>query len=105
MRWKFNGVTCNPGSCEHNGIFVSMASNNFMIITTLEIRTGEFLPFLTRKNYTIQCIVEQNLDSPSLRRDNLEITIILTVNARQVTESSIGKDSPLLIFTDSRTGK
>ena len=64
-----------------------------MINTTLEIRTGEFLPILTRTNYTIQCIVEQNLDSPSLRRDNLEITITLTVNLQQITESSIGKDS------------
>ena len=58
-----------------------------MINSTLEIRTGELHSVIMEKiNYTIQCIVEQNLDSSSLM-----ITRTLTVDPQQVTESDDGE--------------
>ena len=78
VRWIFNGSPCGPDSCEQNGTFIDRTervnNNSFMINSTLEISTGE----LIMENYTIQCIVEQDLTSSSLRRDNINITITLS---------------------------
>ena len=78
VRWIFNGSPCSPDSCEQNGISINRTervnNNSFMINSTLEISTGE----LIMKNYTIQCIVEQNLVSSSLRSDNINITFTLS---------------------------
>ena len=76
VRWMINGSPCGPDSCEQNGTFISTKTDNnsFMINTTLEIRTSE----LNIEQYTIQCIVEQNLVS-SLRGDNINITTTLSV--------------------------
>ena len=83
VRWIFNGLSCGPDSCGRDGIFISRTqsgrnSNLFMIITTLEIRTGEFRS-VTMRN-TIQCIVKQNLDFSSLRGDDINVTSTLTIN-------------------------
>ena len=88
MRWNFNGSFCGLDSCEQNGIYIDRTQDtNLMINSTLEIRTGELHSIIMEKiNYTIQCIVEQNLDSSSLM-----ITRILTVDPQQVTESDVGE--------------
>ena len=82
VRWIFNGSPCGPDSCEQNGISINRTervnNNSFMINFTLEISTGE----LIMENYTIQCIVEQNLASSSLRSDNINITITLSAYLR-----------------------
>ena len=79
MRWNFNGSFCGLDSCEQNGIYIDRTQDtNHMINSTLEIRTGELHSIIVEKiNYTIQCIVEQNLDSSSSRNN---ITITLTVD-------------------------
>ena len=80
VRWIFNESPCGLESCEQNGISIitteKMNNNNnsFMINSTLEISTGE----LIMENYTIQCIVEQNLVSSSLRSDYINITFTLS---------------------------
>ena len=78
MRWIFNGSPCGPDSCEQNRISIyrteRVNNNSFMINSTLEISTGE----LIMENYTIQCIVEQNLVSSSLRSDYINITFTLS---------------------------
>ena len=83
VRWIFNGSPCGPDSCEQNGISINRTervnNNSFMINSTLEISTGE----LIMENYTIQCIVEQNLTSSSLRGDNIDITITLSAYPHQ----------------------
>ena len=79
VRWIFNGSPCDLDSCEQNGTSIDRTervnNSSFMINSTLEISTGE----LIMKNYAIQCIVEQNLTSSSLRRDNINITITLSM--------------------------
>ena len=79
VRWNFNGSFCGLDSCEHYGIYIDRTQDtDLMINSTLEIRTGELHSFIIEKiKYTIQCIVEQNLDSSSPRNN---ITIILTVH-------------------------
>ena len=85
VRWIFHGSPCGPDSCEQNGISINRTkrikfnNNSFMINSTLEISTGE----LNLENYTIQCTVEQNLVSSSLRRDNINITITLSAYPHQ----------------------
>ena len=78
VRWIFNGSPCGPDSCEQNGISINRTervnNNTFMINSTLEISTGE----LITENYAIQCIVEQNLVSSSLRSDYINITFTLS---------------------------
>ena len=78
VRWIFNESPCGLESCEQNGISIirteKMNNNSFMINSTLEISTGE----LITENYTIQCIVEQNLVSSSLRSDYINITFTLS---------------------------
>ena len=78
VRWIFNGSPCGPDSCEQNWTSINRTervnNNSFMINSTLKISTGE----LIMENYTIQCIVEQNLTSSSLRSDNINITITLS---------------------------
>ena len=88
LRWNFNGSFCGLDSCEQNGIYIDRTQDtNLMINSTLEIRTGELHSIIMEKiNYTIQCIVEENLDSSSLM-----ITRTLTVDPQQVTESDIGE--------------
>ena len=88
MRWNFNGSFCGLDGCEQNGIYINRTQDtNLMINSTLEIRTGELHSIIMEKiNYTIQCIVEQNLDSSSL-----VITRTLTVDPQQVTESDVGE--------------
>ena len=92
VRWIINGLSCNPSNCEQNGTYISTRTDNnsLMINTTLEIRTGEFHLVIMMK-YTIQCIVEQHLDSSSLRGNN-NITVTLIVNPQQVTGSNTGED-------------
>ena len=52
-----------------------------MAISFLEIRTGELHSVIVEKtNYTIQCIVKQNLDYSSLEANDVNITIIFTVD-------------------------
>ena len=84
VRWIFNGSPCGLESCEQNGISINRTervnNNSFMINSTLEISTGE----LIMGNYTIQCIVEQNLTSSSLRSDNINITITLSAYLRVI---------------------
>ena len=61
------------------------ANNNysFIINTTLEIRTGEVHSvIMEKKTYTIQCIVEQNL-----QMNNATITLI--VHPRQEKSTTI----------------
>ena len=86
VRWVFNGSPCSRDSCEQNGISINRTervnNNSFMINSTLEISTGE-LNIIIMENYTIQCIVEQNLTSSSLRRDNINITITLSTYPHQ----------------------
>ena len=86
VRWVFNGSPCGRDSCEQNGISINRTervnNNSFMINSTLEISTGE-LNIIIMENYTIQCIVEQNLTSSSLRRDNINITITLSTYPHQ----------------------
>ena len=88
VRWIFNGSPCGPDSCEQNGISINRTervnNNTFMINSTLEISTGE----LIMKTYTIQCIVEQNLVSSSLRSDNINITFTLSA---YLQELNLGK--------------
>ena len=86
VRWNFNGSFCGLESCEQNGIYIDRTQDtNLMINSTLEIRTGELHSFIIEgKNYSIQCIVEQNLESSSPRNN---ITITLTVDPQQVTKS------------------
>ena len=84
MRWIFNGSTCDDNGCEHNGVIVnitrSLDANNSKINSTLEIRTGKLHSvIMEKKNYTCQCIVEQNLNSSSLRGHDINETAILTV--------------------------
>ena len=75
VRWIFNESPCGPDSCEQNINRTERVNNNtFMINSTLEISTGE----LITENYTIQCIVEQNLVSSSLRSDYINITFTLS---------------------------
>ena len=80
VRWIFNESPCGLESCEQNGISIFRTermnnnNNSFMINSTLEISTGE----LIMENYTIQCIVEQNLVSSSLRSDYINITFTLS---------------------------
>ena len=82
VRWIFNGSPCGHDSCEQNGISINRTervnNNTFMINSTLEISTGE----LITENYTIQCIVEQNLVSSSLRSDYINITFTLSAYLR-----------------------
>ena len=96
VRWMINGLSCDPDSCQQNGTFLSRIEaridNSIMINTTLEIRTGEFHLVMMRKNYTIQCNVEQHLDSSSLRGNDADITAMLIVNPQLVTGSDIGED-------------
>ena len=89
----FNGSSCGPDSCEQNGISINITHRTSNTInTTLEIMTGELdLVIMEEKQYAIQCIVEQNLASLSLRGDNINITITLTVYPQQSTRSDIGE--------------
>ena len=86
VRWIFNGSPCGPDICEQNGISINRTerinNNSFMINSTLEISTGE-LNIIIMENYIIQCIVEQNLTSSSLRGDNIDITITLSAYPHQ----------------------
>ena len=88
VRWNFNGSFCGLDSCEQNGIYIDRTQDtHHMINSTLEIRTGELHSIIMEEmNYTIQCIVEQHLDSLSLM-----ITRTLTVDPQQVTESDVGE--------------
>ena len=78
VKWIFNGSHCGLDSCEQNGTSINRTervnNNSFMINSTLEISTGE----LITENYTIQCIVEQNLVSSSIRSDYINITFTLS---------------------------
>ena len=84
VRWIFNGSPCGPDSCEQNGTSINRIerenNNSFMINSTLEISTGE----LIMVNYTIQCIVEQNLISSSLRGDNINITFTFSAYLQEL---------------------
>ena len=87
MRWNFNGSLCGLNNCERNGIAFNTTEEknyaSFIISSTLEIKTGELQSvIMEKKNYTIQCIVEQNLEFLSLNNTR---TIILTVDPQQVT--------------------
>ena len=88
MRWIFNGSTCDDNGCEHNGVIVNMTRsldvNNSKINSTLEIRTGKLHSvIMEKKNYTCQCIVEQNLNSSSLKGHDINETAILTVHPQR----------------------
>ena len=90
VRWMFNGSSCDPDSCEQNGISIENNTdiNSFVINTTLEIRSGELHSVvMEKKTYTIQCIVEQNLD-PIQMSGTINDTVTLTVLPQQAT---IGK--------------
>ena len=83
--WIFNESACGPDHCEQNGTSIyrnqTLNGNIFVINTTLEIRTGELHSVIVEKtNYTIQCIVKQNLDYSSLEANDVNITIIFTVD-------------------------
>ena len=95
LRWTFNGSSCDPDSCEQNGISKnetqSMNSNSFIINTTLEIKTGEVHSIIMeKKTYTIQCIVEQNLGHIQMS-GTINATVTLTVLPRQEKSTTIGR--------------
>ena len=92
VRWMFNGSSCDPDSCEQNGISIkSTDSNSFVINTTLEIRSSELhLVIMDKKTYTIQCIVEQNL-GPIQMSGTINATVTLTVLPQQANSVMIGK--------------
>ena len=90
MRWNFNGSLCGLNNCEQNGIALNTTQEknhtSFIISSTLEIKTGKLHSvIMEKKNYTIQCIVEQNLEFLLLNNTRSNITIILTVDPQQVT--------------------
>ena len=92
VEWVLNGSSCQADGCEQNGISINttqrISGNTYMINTTLEIRTGELHFFITQKrNCTIQCIVEQNLVSSSLKGDSIDFNITLTLYPQQLTQS------------------
>ena len=100
VRWIFNGSSCRFDSCEQNGIYMkytqSTDSNSFVINTTLEIRAGELHSvIMEKKTYTIQCIVQQNLD-PIQMSGTINATVTLTVHLRQAKSTTIGKCDALL---------
>ena len=99
MRWSFNGLPCGLHNCEQNGTYINKTQEESMINTTLEIRTSELRSvMMEKKNYTIQCIVEQTLKSSSFTNSSNfsslittrnNISIILTVAPQLQTESGI----------------
>ena len=90
VEWVLNGSSCQADNCEQNGISINttqrIIGNTFMINTTLEIRSGEHFFITQKRNYTIQCIVEQNLVSSSLKGDSIDFNITLTVYPQQLDD-------------------
>ena len=95
----FNGSSCDSDSCKQNGISTKKSnSNSFVINTTLEIRTGELHSvIMEKKTYTIQCIVEQNLD-PIQMSGTINATVTLTVHPQQANIIMIGKCDNSILY-------
>ena len=96
VRWSFNGLPCGLHNCEQNGTYINKIQEASTINTTLEIRTSELHSVvMEKKNYTIQCIVEQTLKSSSFMNSSnfspliTTRNIILTVAPQLQTESGI----------------
>ena len=74
VTWRIDGSTCSPDNCEQNGFTAYQNANSFQVNATLE-----FDLFTTKALHTLQCIVEQNLTSSLLMRNNQVVTFNLTV--------------------------
>ena len=80
VTWRIDGSICSPENCDLNGITAYQNSNDYQINATLEIAIDLFP---AKSVYTLQCIVEQNLISSLLVRNNLVITFSLMVTLQQ----------------------
>ena len=76
VTWIFNESTCNPDNCELNATTAYQNASDIQINGTLKIKT-DLLPVTV---YTLQCIVEQNLEySQVINNMSLVTTFNLTV--------------------------
>ena len=86
MTWIFNESICSPDNCELNETTAYQNGTDFQINATLEIQT-ELLPVTV---YTLQCIVEQNLECSLLIKlvatFNLTVTELIIIDEMFMTK-------------------